>query len=48
MKEETIIAYLNNGLSATEMAELEKWIRHSNENRNTFEQVKMIWDLSSS
>ena len=46
MKEETIIAYLNNGLSATEMAELEKWIRHSNENRNTFEQVKMIWDNS--
>lgn len=46
MKEETIIAFLNDELSATEIAELEKWIQHSDENRNTFEQVRMIWDNS--
>ena len=46
MKEETIIAYLNGELSATEMAELEKWIQLSDENRKTFEQVRMIWDNS--
>jgi len=46
MKEETIIAFLNSELPAREMAEFEKWIRHSDENRNTFEQVKTIWDNS--
>jgi len=46
MNEETIIAFLNSELSSTEMAELDKWIQHSDENRNTFEQVKMIWENS--
>lgn len=46
MKDESIIAYLNNECSLNEKSIIENWIRKSTENRHRFEELKTIWEHS--
>ena len=46
MKDELIIAYLNNECSVAEKEFVEKWLGEAPGNRKRFEETKLIWDLS--
>ncbi len=46
MKDETIIAYLNNELIQKEMDKVDTWINSSKKNKTYFNKVKFLWENS--